>query len=189
MIDRANLRRAIVAAYNAESLELGSPGLDILAQLLAFAGFPERELAPLLTPLAVESPLMREVMLAVRGAVRQSGAEPATLSQVLDCSAELAEVDAMEKSWEREWGAKLRDAVDACRRRVWTRRGDAGAPICSGPTGHRVELQIDGWDLHELYTVLVDPNGPEGCCAGCSLLPEGWCANCDQNRKAARERS
>lgn len=49
----------------------------------------------------------------------------------------------------------------------------------------RVALVLDFFDVHELYTVLVDPSGePESCCAGCTRLPPGWCPSCDEQRKA-----
>lgn len=47
-----------------------------------------------------------------------------------------------------------------------------------------VSLDLDGFDLHELYTRLVDNTGPEGCCAGLSRLPVGWCRTCDAQRSA-----
>lgn len=49
----------------------------------------------------------------------------------------------------------------------------------AGPKGTGL-LPLDGWDLHELYTLTVDREGPEGCCAGCTRLPRGWCALCDK---------
>lgn len=48
-------------------------------------------------------------------------------------------------------------------------------------------LLLSGWDVHELYTALVDPLGSEGCCAGCTRLPPGWCAACDRDRELAAE--
>lgn len=44
-------------------------------------------------------------------------------------------------------------------------------------------LVLDHWDLHELYTGFVESSGPEGCTAGCTILPPGWCATCDSQRK------
>jgi hypothetical protein len=56
----------------------------------------------------------------------------------------------------------------------------------SGPSGAML-MPLDGWDLHELYTRLVEPQGEEGCCAGCTILPPGWCSLCDKTRKAPKE--
>lgn len=71
---------------------------------------------------------------------------------------------------EREWREKLETAVarvPKLRRLV------------------RVAVVLDFFDVHELYTVLVDPSGePESCCAGCTRLPPGWCPSCDEQRKA-----
>lgn len=57
----------------------------------------------------------------------------------------------------------------------------ADRPV-NGPRGS-VRIAVNGWDLHELYTLLVEPDGEEGCCAGCTILPPGWCAGCDLTRK------
>jgi hypothetical protein len=40
-------------------------------------------------------------------------------------------------------------------------------------------LHLDVFAFHDAYTQLVDPEGEEGCCAGCARLPFGWCVNCD----------
>lgn len=59
--------------------------------------------------------------------------------------------------------------------------------VLTGFTG-QMTLTIDSFERHELYTFLVDSDGPEGCCAGCTELPEGWCKSCDENRKAREGR-
>lgn len=72
-----------------------------------------------------------------------------------------------------EWQRKLQQCV---------LRGAVPIPRVVDADTH-YELHLDGWDVHELYTVLVEPIGPEGCCAGCTRLPPGWCAACDRNRE------
>ena len=79
-------------------------------------------------------------------------------------------VDEIEIAAQAEWARKLRRAVEQ-------------SAASDGPMG-LLELRLDGWDLHELYTVLVAPTfEQEGCCAGCAELPAGWCRTCDINRK------
>lgn len=95
----------------------------------------------------------------------------------------------VETKLREEWRKKLQEAVTRTRGPV--RVGGRidrfrGMPITLWPE-HVVDgangfvmVEIDGWDLHELYTVLVDSDGPEGCCAGCTKLPQGWCRTCDE---------
>lgn len=102
--------------------------------------------------------------------------------------------DEVEQRVRVEWREKLQAAVmglvigpDGQRRAP--ARGSTGHPL-TGPHGG-VLLPLNGWDVHELYTVLVDPLGvlsgeSEGCCAGCARLPEGWCRTCDEQRRAER---
>jgi hypothetical protein len=66
-------------------------------------------------------------------------------------------------------------------RQEWRRKLTPKSPV-HGPNGFP-QIEIGGWDLHELYTILVDDEGPEGCCAGCTMLPPGWCSLCDKQRK------
>jgi hypothetical protein len=70
-------------------------------------------------------------------------------------------------------------------REEWRRKLTPKSPV-HGPNGFP-QIEIGGWDLHELYTILVDDEGPEGCCAGCTILPPGWCSLCDKTRKAPKE--
>lgn len=87
--------------------------------------------------------------------------------------------DQVDLALKAEWKRKLASAVARqwCGR-YWT--------WCAAAA---VYLPLDFWDLHELYTVLVDADGPEGCCAGCTRLPPGWCANCDRLSGAPPEPS
>jgi hypothetical protein len=93
------------------------------------------------------------------------------LTLVLACSNE--EACAFRVKFARAWACKL-----APRRPV------------NGPAGW-VQPVLDGFDLHELYTLVVDGSGAdsvkhEGCCAGCSRLPPGWCVQCDKQREKKR---
>lgn len=79
----------------------------------------------------------------------------------------------------REWRARLQAAVDAAKVQRGRGRWPPSLQVVVGAVG-TITIELDGWELHELYTILVDSDGPEGCCAGCTKLPKGWCRTCDE---------
>ena len=93
-------------------------------------------------------------------------------------------LEAKAKGWEsRLYSAFQQRVRGAGGKTIWPMPFVIGP--CINGDGSAV-LVLDGFDLHELYSVFVDSSGPEGCCAGYARLPLGWCESCDRERDAEK---
>lgn len=90
-------------------------------------------------------------------------------------------IDAQDRE---RWKGKLDKARDPDAI-MWPHVGALGAHRRASPVAR---LELDFWELHEIYTALcvdirrLDVDEHEGCYAGFARLPPGWCLACDKGR-------